>query len=95
MTYTIFQPDYLGGALEFDIDLSRTDCGSAAGVYLVDLNDENCHMEPYATGETPQCAVIDILEANVNNIHVQSLPCDFGTCDLVSQCKAYAHLMWE
>ena len=52
-------------------------------------------MTPYEMGVTPQCATIDIMEANINNIHVQSLPCDFGTCDLHSKCKAYAQMIWE
>lgn len=34
--YGMFKHAYLGGSLEYDVDLSLLDCGCAAGLYLVD-----------------------------------------------------------
>lgn len=39
---------------------------------------------------TPQCATIDIMEANIWGFNAQSKPCEFGSCEVESQCRRKA-----
>ena len=41
-------------------------------------------------GVTPQCASVDIMEANIWGFKTQSSPCEFGNCDQANQCKRKA-----
>jgi len=34
--------NYLGGSMEYDVDLSQVDCACASGMYLVDTTNEEC-----------------------------------------------------
>jgi hypothetical protein len=63
-TYWAYYHKYMGGTLMFDVDVSNVDCECAAGVYLVELNDDHCSWNEKNPGETPQCATIDVMEAN-------------------------------
>ena len=79
--------NYFGGTLYFDVDVSNVGCECAAGIYLVELNSaQNCGWEAKQDGETPQCASIDVMEANSKGFRTQSLPCEFGVCDETSKC---------
>jgi hypothetical protein len=62
-------------------------CKCAAGVYLVGLDDDYCSWDLKQPGETPQCATIDIMEANNVGFNTASLPCEFGVCEEESHCK--------
>ena len=90
-TYWAYWHKYIGGTLMFDVDVSNVDCECAAGVYLVELNDEHCSWNEKSPGETPQCATVDVMEANKHGFRAQSLPCEFGVCDEESQCSASAN----
>ena len=90
--YWSYWHGYLGGTLYFDVDVSSVECECAAGVFLVELDAENnCGWEEKMPGETPQCASIDIMEANKHGFNTQNLPCEFGVCDENSQCPASAN----
>jgi hypothetical protein len=79
----------LGGTLYFDVDVSDVECECAAGVFLVELDAaNNCGWEQKNLGETPQCASIDVMEANKHGLRTQTLPCEFGICDENNQCAA-------
>lgn len=41
-------------------------------------------------GVTPQCASVDIMEANIWGFKTQSSPCEFGECDQANQCQRKA-----
>lgn len=82
--YWSYWHPYLGGSVEFDVDVSEVECGCAAGVYLARLDDEECSWDAYESGTRPQCGSIDLMEANIAGFRVQSQPCEFGTCDQVS-----------
>jgi hypothetical protein len=90
-TYWAYWHNYRGGTFQFDVDVSSIGCECAAGVYLVDLNDDYCSWDSKNSGETPQCATIDVMEANQHGFKTQSLPCEFGVCDEESQCSASAN----
>jgi hypothetical protein len=49
-TYWSYWHYYLGGTLEFDVDVSEVGCKCAAGVYLVELNDDRCSWDAYSPG---------------------------------------------
>jgi hypothetical protein len=90
-TYWSYWHKYLGGTLKFDVDVNLVDCECAAGVYLVELNDDHCSWNAKSPGETPQCATIDVMEANKHGFKARSLPCEFGVCDEETQCSASAN----
>lgn len=89
--YWSYWHNYLGGTLMFDVDVSSVECECAAGVFLVELNDDHCSWDEKAAGETPQCASIDIMEANKHGFKTESNPCPFGVCDDESQCQTSAN----
>ena len=82
--YYAYKPGMIGGALQFDVDLSQLPCGCVAGVYAVKLNDVSCS-EDSKTGK-PMCPSIDIMQANPFGFQMAANPCANGTCDAVSQC---------
>jgi hypothetical protein len=87
--YWSYWHNYLGGTLYFDVDVSDVECECAAGVFLVELDAaNNCGWEQKNLGETPQCASIDVMEANKHGLRTQTLPCEFGICDENNQCAA-------
>lgn len=82
-----YYTSYLGASLSFDVNVSNVGCGCAAGVYLAALDDETCSWDPYPSDTTPQCASVDLMEANRNGFITASHPCEFGSCDIESQSK--------
>ena len=60
----IFNPNYLGGTLEFDVNVSNVDCNCAAGVFLVTLDDNDCNQGEYESSSRPQCPQISVMKAN-------------------------------
>jgi len=59
-----FKPNYLGGTLKYDVNVSDVGCNCAAGVFLVALDDDKCTMGEYASPSRPDCPTIDIMKAN-------------------------------
>jgi len=78
---------YLGGTLEYEVDLSQVDCACASGVYLVDTEGENCDWDPKQRNVSPQCSRIEIMEANKLGFTAASFPCEFGVCSSQSKTK--------
>jgi len=86
-SYWAYWHEYLGGSIHYDVDVSDAGCSCAVGVYLSQLDNDECSWSPQPDGVTPQCATIDIMEANSFGFNTASHPCEFGTCDTQSQCK--------
>jgi len=59
-----FKPNYLGGSLKFDVNVSDVGCNCAAGVFLVALDGQKCNMGEYDSDSPPECPTIDIMKAN-------------------------------
>jgi len=78
--------ELIGGTLSYDVDIEDVGCACAAGVFAVRLDDDQCTVDSFQAGVVPQCASIDIMEANKYGFNVQSLPKEFDTVDPVSQC---------
>ena len=87
---TTMKKSYLGGTLEFDVELNEVECACAAGVFLTALDGDKCRLGTYDLDEEPQCATIDLMEANRYGFNAASHPCVGGQCDLVSQCAVKA-----
>ena len=62
-TYWSYWHDYLGGTIKFDVNLASASCQQAAGMYLVQADDENCSWKAKSGGD-PQCARVELMEAN-------------------------------
>lgn len=82
-----YYTSYLGASFTFDVNVNNVGCGCAAGVYLAALDDEYCSWDPYPADTTPQCASVDLMEANRNGFITASHPCEFGSCDVESKSK--------
>jgi len=89
-SFWAYQHNYLGGTLEFDVNVKQLNCSCAAGVYLTALDDEDCTMNPYPWDVRPKCATIDVMESNIRGFNTASHPCEFDQCDVQSQCKRSA-----
>lgn len=76
-----YKHTYLGGCVEFDVDVSEVDCSCAAGIYLAQLDTNECSWDPKEEDVTPQCASIDVMEANMWGFNTQSSSCEFGSCE--------------
>ena len=85
-----YKHKYQGGSVTFDVDMSEVGCGCAAGVYLAKLDDDECTWGAYEPGTRPQCASVDVMEANKYGFNTASYPCEFGVCEEVSQCQRRA-----
>jgi len=79
-----YKHKYQGGSVTFDVDMSEVGCGCAAGVYLAKLDDHDCTWGAYEPGTRPQCASVDVMEANKYGLNTASYPCEFGVCEEVS-----------
>jgi len=55
----------------------------------VQADDENCSMNAKSDGE-PQCARIELMEANIWGFKTASFPCESGKCADISDSTAYA-----
>ena len=64
-TYWAYYNEYIGGSVQFDVDVSQVLCDSVAGVYLTALDDEKCSWDIKKNGVTPECQSIDLMESNI------------------------------
>jgi len=87
--YWVYHHNFLGGTMEFDVDLSEVDCASASGVYLVEGDGDKCSYAPKEGDSTPQCSRIEIMEANKLGFKVASFPCLFEQCEPNSQSEQW------
>ena len=78
--YWGYAHDYLGGSITFDIDLSGVACNKAAGMYLVQGDDEYCSWGEKGDDVSPQCSRIELMEANEIGFTTASYPCVDGSC---------------
>lgn len=76
-TYWSYFHNYLGGTFKFDVNLARAECQQAAGMYLVQADNENCGMNSKSGGD-PQCARVELMEANILGFKTASFPCEKG-----------------
>jgi len=78
-----------GGALQYKVDLSNTDCGCVAGAYAgayaVSL-DSGCNPEADMMSSKPMCTSIDIMQANKYGFEMAAHNCEDGSCDAKSKC---------
>lgn len=84
--YWAYWHDLKGGSFTYSVDVSNVGCACAAGAFFVDLNIDTCSWDAKAEGVTPQCPSIEVMEANIYGFNVASNPCDFGVCEVESQC---------
>lgn len=80
-----YTPNLKGGAIEYTVDLSETECGCVAGAYAMAISG-GCDPEAAQSGK-PHCPTIDIMQANQYGFNVAANPCDGGVCDPISQCQ--------
>ena len=59
-----YKDNYLGGSLEFDVDVSRVPCSCATHVYLTEINDNTCSWYGKEARVIAPCASIDLMKAN-------------------------------
>jgi hypothetical protein len=86
-----YQLEYVGGCLEFDVDVSQVGCACSAGIQLTPVNDQ-CTMSSVASFDST-CSTIDIMKANINGFEVGSDPCDESKANVFGndfQCKVVA-----
>jgi len=81
-----YTPYLRGGAVQWDVDLSKLGCGCVTGVYAVKASSY-CTNEADITASIPMCKSIDLMQANPYGFHTQLNPCANGTCDAISQCQ--------
>lgn len=89
--YWVYMHDYLGGTMEFDVDLSEVDCACASGLYLVEAHGENCYNKAKDGTVDPQCARVELMEANKHGFTAASYPCEGGQCASESKTQVNAH----
>jgi hypothetical protein len=89
-TYWSYWHDYVGGTVEFEVDVSDVGCECAASAFLVQLNDENCSWNSYDRDTVPQCSRIELMESNIWGFNVASYPCEFGQCEATSASQTSA-----
>lgn len=86
-TYWSYWHPYFGGSVEFDVDVSDTGCACAAGVYLVELDNDVCRWDAMPTTDSPACSSVELIEASTQALRTGSYPCMFGSCEIESQCS--------
>jgi|Transcript_23508 hypothetical protein len=79
-----FQPDILGGSIEYKVNVSNIEAGCVAGFYLVETDTSRCSDNAQDAGAIPQCRSIDMMQANREGFETKAHPCGNGTCDAVS-----------
>lgn len=77
---------YLGGTLQYDVDLSDVPCQCATGVFLAHVDDDECSWDAHPVASPPQCDTIAIMEANDSGILTNLRECSSGTCTDPRQC---------
>jgi len=78
--------DYRASSISFDVDVSDMDCACGAGVFAVDLDNEECSWDSKNPDWTPSCSSVDLMVANTLGFNVATAPYDYrgnsqGTCD--------------
>lgn len=84
---TYFKPDLLGGTMEYDVDLSRVDCGCVAALYVIGMPGIGSDGQPFESSDGLHycdaqavggnfCPEFDIMEANQWAYHATSHSCD-------------------
>lgn len=63
--YWAYYHQYIGGSVQFDVNVSQVDCDSVIGVYLTPLDDETCSWDIKKAGVKPACKSIDLMESNL------------------------------
>ena len=64
-TYWAYYNQYIGGSVQFDVDVSGVYCDSVAGVYLAALDDEKCSWDIKKRGVKPDsCPSLNLMETN-------------------------------
>ena len=86
--YWAYEHFFLGGSMSYDVDVSQVSCDRAAGLFLVQMDDEDCSWFPQPSDYVPQCASLDVMTANKHGFAIEAHPCEFGQCDNESLCKA-------
>ena len=54
-TYWAYYEQYIGGSVQFDVDVSQVECDSVTGVYLAALDDDKCSWDMKDKGVVPEC----------------------------------------
>lgn len=85
--YWSYWHDYHGGTFEFDVNLADIGCTQAAGMYLVQADDEQCSWKAKEDGTEPQCSRVELMEANIYGFKVAGFPCEFDSCTAGAQTK--------
>jgi len=86
-SYWSYWHQYVGGSLDFDVDVSGVGCDHAAGVYLVPLDYGSCSWDAKDPGTQPPCARAEIFEANTKALSVAMFACTGGACETTSATK--------
>ena len=68
--------------MKFDVNVSDVGCNCAAGVFLVNLDDDQCKWGNYDELDTrPQCPTVDVMVANKSGFNTEAHVCENGACD--------------
>ena len=97
-TSQYFEADLLGGTLDYDVDLSLSDCGCITALYTILMPAVDNTSDPFQYCDANQvgghwCPEFDIMEANKYAFHVTAHKCDapdsqgvYSNCDRSGQC---------
>lgn len=75
---SIYKPELVGGCLEYTANVSEIPAGCVSGLYLV-ATDNNCTMDE--RDGNPNCASVDVMQANKYGFNMAAHPCANGQCD--------------
>jgi hypothetical protein len=87
---SFLKPQLLGGSVEYDIDMTKANCGCDADIYLVALpaisaDGQYDNTDGYwycgANYGKAKCPEFDIMEGNKYGFHTAAHPCDAPTVD--------------
>ena len=84
----VFKPNYLGGTLKFDVDVSDLGCNCAAGVFLVAFDEGTCNWGNVVNNDNYHCTTVDVMVANNKGFETASHPYENGSRDITKQCKS-------
>lgn len=90
-TSKYFKPNLLGGAMEYDVDLSKVGCGCISAIYTVLMPGIDNSGDPFQYCDANQvgghwCPEFDIMEANKYAFHVTGHKCDAPTNGIYPSC---------
>jgi len=79
-SYWAYYHYFLGGTMEFDVDVSKVGCTQVQGIYMVAIDDQNCSWDEKSSA--PSCASIEVMEANTVGFRAAQRPCEAsGNCN--------------